>query len=48
MMTRLLGTLGRMFVAQSIKPQAHTLAESRGITYVEVDYDQPCGCESND
>lgn len=28
-----------MFVAQSIKPQARTLAESRGITCVEVDYD---------
>lgn len=28
-----------MFVAQSIKPQARTLAESRGIVCVEVDYD---------
>lgn len=28
-----------MFVAQSIKPQARTLAESRGIACVEVDYD---------
>lgn len=34
-----LGTLRGMFVAQSIKPQARTLAESRGITCVEVDYD---------
>lgn len=29
-----------MFVAQSIKPQARTLAESRGIVCVEVDYDE--------
>lgn len=34
-----LGELRGMFVAQSIKPQARTLAESRGITCVEVDYD---------
>jgi RecB family endonuclease NucS len=43
-----LGTLRGMFVAQSIKPQARTLAESRGITCVEVDYDQLRGRESND
>jgi RecB family endonuclease NucS len=29
-----------VFVAQSIKPQAKVLAESRGFTWVEVDYDQ--------
>jgi RecB family endonuclease NucS len=34
-----LGELRGMFVAQSIKPQARTLAESRGFTCVEVDYD---------
>ncbi|MEY3806063.1 MAG: endonuclease NucS [Actinomycetota bacterium] len=34
-----LGTLRGMFVAQSIKPQARTLAESRGIVCVEVDYE---------
>jgi len=43
-----LGTLRGMFVAQSIKPQARTLAESRGITCVEVDYDLLRGRESND
>jgi RecB family endonuclease NucS len=42
-----LGTLPGMFVAQSIKPQARTLAEYRGITCVEVDYDQLRGRESN-
>ena len=35
-----LGELRGMFVAQSIKPQARTLAESRGIVCVEVDYDR--------
>jgi len=35
-----LGTLRGMFVAQSIKPQARTLAESRGIVCVEVNYDE--------
>ena len=35
-----LGELRGMFVAQSIKPQARTLAESRGIVCVEVDYDK--------
>ena len=29
-----------MLVAQVVKPQARVLAESRGITWVEVDYDQ--------
>jgi RecB family endonuclease NucS len=42
-----LGTLRGMFVAQSIKPQSRTLAESRGITCVEFDYDQLRGRESN-
>jgi len=34
-----LGPLRGMFVAQAIKPQARTLAESRGIMCVEIDYD---------
>jgi hypothetical protein len=43
-----LGTLRGMFVAQSIKPQARTLAESRGITCVEVDYDALRGKQSDE
>ena len=43
-----LGTLRGMFVAQSIKPQARTLAESRGIMCVEVDYDELCGKKEDD
>ena len=35
-----LGTVRGVFVAQSIKPQAKVLAESRGFTWVEVDYDE--------
>ena len=34
-----------VFVAQVIKPQAKVLAESRGITCVEVDYDALRGIE---
>lgn len=34
-----------MFVAQSIKPQAKTLAQRRGITCVEVDYEALRGVE---
>jgi RecB family endonuclease NucS len=34
-----LGQLRAMLVAQSITPQARTLAESRGIVAIEVDYD---------
>lgn len=37
-----------MFVAQSIKPQARTLAESRGIKCVEVDYDELRGKKVDD
>lgn len=43
-----LGTLRGMFVAQVIKPQARTLAESRGITCVEVDYDALRGISPDD
>lgn len=35
-----LGEVRGVFVAQSIKPQAKVLAESRGFTWVEVDYDE--------
>lgn len=34
-----LGLIRGVFVAQSIKPQARTLAETRGLTWKEVDYD---------
>ena len=34
-----LGVLRGVFVAQSIKPQARTLAETLGLTWKEVDYD---------
>ena len=34
-----LGTVRGVFVAQSIKPQAKVLAESRGFRWVEIDYD---------
>ena len=37
-----------MFVAQSIKPQARTLAESRGIICVEVDYDELRGKKNDE
>jgi RecB family endonuclease NucS len=36
-----------IYVAQVIKPQAKVLAESRGITCVEVDYDELRGIESD-
>jgi endonuclease len=35
-----LGEIRGVFVAQSIKPQAKVLAESRGFRWVEVDYDE--------
>lgn len=35
-----LGQVRGVFVAQSIKPQAKVLAESRGFRWVEVDYDE--------
>ena len=35
-----LGILRGVFVAQSIKPQARTLAETRGLAWKEVDYDE--------
>ncbi|MFM8415934.1 MAG: endonuclease NucS [Actinomycetota bacterium] len=35
-----LGVLRGVFVAQLIKPQARTLAETRGLAWKEVDYDE--------
>ncbi|MGY6499395.1 MAG: endonuclease NucS [Acidimicrobiales bacterium] len=40
------GEVRGVFVAQSIKPQARTLAATRGIACVEVDYDELRGIES--
>jgi len=37
-----------MFVAQQIKPQAKVLARDRGIDWVEVDYDELRGLESDE
>ena len=37
-----------MFVAQQVKPQAKVLAKDRGITVIEVDYDELRGIESNE
>ena len=37
-----------IFVAQVIKPQAKVLAKDRGIDWVEVDYDELRGLESNE
>jgi RecB family endonuclease NucS len=34
-----------VLVAQVVKPQARVLAESRGIEWVEVDYDELRGLE---
>ena len=43
-----LGLVRGMFVAQSIKPQARVLAESRGFRWVEVDYDELRGLHPDD
>jgi RecB family endonuclease NucS len=37
-----------VFVAQQVKPQAKVLAEARGIDWVEIDYDELRGIESNE
>jgi RecB family endonuclease NucS len=37
-----------MFVAQVVKPQARTLAEARGISWQEVDYDELRGIPSDE
>ena len=43
-----LGAIRGIFVAQSIKPQAKTLAESRGLGWCEVDYDDLRGKKSDE
>ncbi len=43
-----LGTIRGVFVAQSIKPQARVLAESRGLSWIEVDYDTLRGMKPDD
>ncbi len=37
-----------MFVAQIVKPQARVLAEARGFSWVEVDYDELRGMRPDD
>ena len=43
-----LGKIRGIFVAQSIKPQARVLAESRNIGWCEVDYDELCGKKTDE
>jgi hypothetical protein len=43
-----LGTIRGMFVAQVVKPQARVLAEARGFTVVEIDYDELRGLRVDD
>ena len=43
-----LGEIRGIFVAQSIKPQARVLAESRGMGWREVDYDELKGTKPDD
>jgi RecB family endonuclease NucS len=43
-----LGDIRGVFVAQQVKPQARVLAESRGLRWVEVDYDQLRGMAPED
>lgn len=43
-----LGEIRGVFVAQSIKPQAKVVAESRGFTWVEIDYDELRGLAPDD
>ncbi|MGA9278097.1 endonuclease NucS [Ilumatobacter sp.] len=43
-----LGDIRGVYVAQSIKPQAKVLAESRGFSWVEVDYDELRGMRSDE
>ncbi len=42
-----LGPVRGLFVAQQVKPQARVLAADRGLGWVEVDYDELRGIESN-
>jgi len=43
-----LGDIRGVYVAQSIKPPAKVFAESRGFTWVEIDYDQLRGLRSDE
>ena len=43
-----LGAIRGIFVAQTIKPQARVLAESRGFGWCEVDYDELRGKKSDE
>ena len=43
-----LGDIRGVFVAQQVKPQARVLAESRGLRWVEVDYDELRGMAPDD
>jgi RecB family endonuclease NucS len=43
-----LGDVRGVFVAQVVKPQARVLAESRGFTWVEVDYDELRGMKPDE
>jgi hypothetical protein len=43
-----LGRVRGVFVAQVVKPQARVLAESRGFSVVEVDYDELRGMKPDD
>jgi RecB family endonuclease NucS len=43
-----LGTIRGMFVAQVVRPQARVLAEARGFTVIEVDYDELRGLRAED
>jgi len=43
-----LGDVRGVFVAQVVKPQAKVLAESRGFSWVEVDYDELRGMRPDD
>ncbi len=43
-----LGEIRGVLVAQSVKPQARILAESRGFRWVEVDYDELRGLKPDD
>jgi len=43
-----LGEIRGVFVAQVVKPQAKVLAESRGFTWVEVDYDDLRGMKPDE
>lgn len=43
-----LGEVRGVFVAQTVKPQARVLAESRGLAWLEVDYDALRGMRPDD